>query len=109
MLHRAADVPVRPPRSASAPRRSRRLHAALVGVLTEARAALAQQVGDEVAIPKASERLFAVTPAPAAACFVRGDTHPLGLDGRPRDLLLPDLPRAAASWPTAAASALLLS
>jgi L-asparaginase II len=51
-----------------------RLHAALVGVLTEARATLAQQVGDEVVIPKASERLFAVHGRAGAACYVCGDT-----------------------------------
>ena len=56
------------------PNEVERLHAALVGVLTEARAALAQQVGDEVVIPKASERLFAVHARAGAACYVCGDT-----------------------------------
>jgi formamidopyrimidine-DNA glycosylase len=51
-----------------------RLHAALVGVLTEARATLAQQVGGAVEIPRASERLFAVHAKAGAACFVCGDT-----------------------------------
>src|SRR6266511_1576864 len=50
------------------------LHAALVGVLTEARGALAEQVGGRVEIPKASERLFAVHGRAGAACFVCGDT-----------------------------------
>jgi formamidopyrimidine-DNA glycosylase len=51
-----------------------RLHAALVGVLTEARATLAQQVGGAVEIPRASDRLFAVHAKAGAACFVCGDT-----------------------------------
>jgi formamidopyrimidine-DNA glycosylase len=51
-----------------------RLHAALVGVLTEARATLAHQVGGAVEIPRASERLFAVHAKAGAACFVCGDT-----------------------------------
>ncbi len=51
-----------------------RLHAALVGVLTEARATLAQQVGGAVEIPRASERLFAVHAKAGAACFICGDT-----------------------------------
>ena len=50
-----------------------RLHAALVGV-DQARATLAEQVGDEVVIPRASERLFAVHGRAGAACDVCGDT-----------------------------------
>jgi formamidopyrimidine-DNA glycosylase len=73
VLHRARMSPfARPERLDEAD--VERLHAALVGVLTEARAALAEQVGDEVAIPKASERLFAVHARAGAACYVCGDT-----------------------------------
>jgi formamidopyrimidine-DNA glycosylase len=51
-----------------------RLHAALVGVLTEARGSLAEQVGGEVELPRAAERRFAVHGRAGAACFVCGDT-----------------------------------
>ena len=50
------------------------LHEALVGVLSQARGALAEQVGGEVAIPKAAARHFAVHGRAGAACFVCGDT-----------------------------------
>jgi formamidopyrimidine-DNA glycosylase len=73
VLHRAKMSPfARPERLDEA--EVERLHAALVGVLTEARATLASQVGDEVVIPKASERLFAVHGRAGAACYVCGDT-----------------------------------
>jgi formamidopyrimidine-DNA glycosylase len=51
-----------------------RLHAALVGVLTEARGSLAEQVGGEVELPRAAKRRFAVHGRAGAACFVCGDT-----------------------------------
>jgi formamidopyrimidine-DNA glycosylase len=51
-----------------------RLHRALVGVLTEARGSLAEQVGGEVEIPRAAERRFAVHGRAGAACYVCGDT-----------------------------------
>src|SRR6266545_4735688 len=50
------------------------LHGALVGVLTEARGSLAEQVGGEVEVPRAAERRFAVHGRAGAACFVCGDT-----------------------------------
>jgi len=73
VLHRAKMSPFARPERLG-PEEVERLHAALVGVLTEARAALDQQVGDEVVIPRASERLFAVHARAGAACFVCGDT-----------------------------------
>jgi len=73
VLHRAKMSPFARPERLD-PSEVERLHAALVGVLTEARATLASQVGDEVAIPKASERLFAVHGRAGAACYVCGDT-----------------------------------
>jgi formamidopyrimidine-DNA glycosylase len=45
-----------------------------VGVLGEARGALAEQVRGQVVIPKASARQFAVHGRAGAACFVCGDT-----------------------------------
>jgi hypothetical protein len=73
VLHRAKMSPFARPERLD-PAEVERLHAALVGVLTEARATLASQVGDEVVIPKASERLFAVHGRAGAACYVCGDT-----------------------------------
>ena len=73
VLHRARMSPFARPERLD-PSEVERLHAALVGVLTEARATLAEQVGDEVVIPKASERLFAVHGRAGAACYVCGDT-----------------------------------
>jgi formamidopyrimidine-DNA glycosylase len=73
VLHRARMSPFARPDRLD-PSEVERLHTALVGVLTEARATLAQQVGGEVVIPKASERLFAVHGRAGAACFVCGDT-----------------------------------
>jgi formamidopyrimidine-DNA glycosylase len=73
VLHRARLSPfARPDRLA--PDELARLHAALVGVLGEARGALAEQVKGEVVIPKASARQFAVHGRAGAACFVCGDT-----------------------------------
>jgi formamidopyrimidine-DNA glycosylase len=73
VLHRARLSPFARPERLDAEQVAR-LHAALVGVLTEARGALAEQVGGAVEIPKASERLFAVHGRAGAACFVCGDT-----------------------------------
>jgi len=73
VLHRARLSPFARPERLD-PEQVARLHAALVGVLTEARGALAEQVGGAVEIPKASERLFAVHGRAGAACFVCGDT-----------------------------------
>jgi formamidopyrimidine-DNA glycosylase len=73
VLHRARLSPfARPERLGE--REVANLHAALVEVLTEARGALAEQVGGRIEIPKASERLFAVHGRAGAACFVCGDT-----------------------------------
>jgi formamidopyrimidine-DNA glycosylase len=73
VLHRARLSPfARPDRLA--PDEVARLHQALVGVLSEARGALAEQVDGEVAIPKAAARQFAVHGRAGAACFVCGDT-----------------------------------
>jgi formamidopyrimidine-DNA glycosylase len=73
VLHRARLSPfARPERLGE--REVATLHAALVEVLTEARGALAEQVGGRIEIPKASERLFAVHGRAGAACFVCGDT-----------------------------------
>jgi formamidopyrimidine-DNA glycosylase len=73
VLHRARLSPFARPERLD-PAQVARLHAALVEVLTEARGALAEQVGGAVEIPKASERLFAVHGRAGAACFVCGDT-----------------------------------
>jgi formamidopyrimidine-DNA glycosylase len=73
VLHRAKLSPFARPQRLQ-PEEVERLHAALLGVLGEARATLAQQVGGEVEIPRASERLFAVHGRAGAACFVCGDT-----------------------------------
>jgi formamidopyrimidine-DNA glycosylase len=51
-----------------------RLHAALVGVLTEARGAMAEQAAGRIEIPKAASRGFAVHGRAGSACFVCGDT-----------------------------------
>jgi len=73
VLHRARLSPfARPDRLA--PEEVARLHASLVGVLGEARGALAEQVRGQVVIPKASARQFAVHGRAGAACFVCGDT-----------------------------------
>jgi formamidopyrimidine-DNA glycosylase len=73
VLHRARLSPfARPERLDGA--EVARLHAALVGVLTEARGSLAEQVGGEVELPRAAERRFAVHGRAGAACFVCGDT-----------------------------------
>ncbi|HZC99177.1 MAG TPA: DNA-formamidopyrimidine glycosylase family protein [Actinomycetes bacterium] len=73
VLHRARLSPfARPERLGEL--QVARLHAALVEVLTEARGALAEQVGGRIEIPRASERLFAVHGRAGAACFVCGDT-----------------------------------
>jgi formamidopyrimidine-DNA glycosylase len=73
VLHRARLSPfARPDRLG--PDEVARLHASLVGVLGEARGALAEQVRGEVVIPKASARQFAVHGRAGAACFVCGDT-----------------------------------
>jgi formamidopyrimidine-DNA glycosylase len=73
VLHRARLSPFARPERLSQPQVAG-LHAALVEVLTEARGALAEQVGGRIEIPKASERLFAVHGRAGAACFVCGDT-----------------------------------
>jgi formamidopyrimidine-DNA glycosylase len=73
VLHRARLSPFARPERLSGVQVAG-LHAALVGVLTEARGALAEQVGGRIEIPKASQRLFAVHGRAGAACFVCGDT-----------------------------------
>jgi formamidopyrimidine-DNA glycosylase len=73
VLHRAKLSPFARPERLGADEVAR-LHAALVGVLAEARGSLAEQVGGRVEIPKASTRLFAVHGRAGAACFVCGDT-----------------------------------
>src|SRR6266540_1478220 len=73
VLHRARLSPFARPERLSQPQVAA-LHAALVEVLTEARGALAEQIGGRIEIPKASERLFAVHGRASAACFVCGDT-----------------------------------
>src|ERR671925_116757 len=73
VLHRAKLSPFARPERLDAGEIAR-LHAALVGVLTEARGSLAEQVGGEVEIPKAAARRFAVHGRAGAACFVCGDT-----------------------------------
>ncbi|HKF00279.1 MAG TPA: zinc finger domain-containing protein, partial [Actinomycetes bacterium] len=73
VLHRARLSPfARPDRLDGAD--VERLHAALVTVLRAARAALAQQAGGRVELPRAAERGFAVHGRAGAACFVCGDT-----------------------------------
>jgi formamidopyrimidine-DNA glycosylase len=73
VLHRARLSPFARPERLGAEDVAR-LHAALVGVLSEARGSLAEQVAGRVEIPKASSRLFAVHGRAGAACFVCGDT-----------------------------------
>ncbi len=73
VLHRAKLSPFARPERLG-PDGVARLHGALVGVLTEARGALAEQVAGEVAIPKAADRSFAVHGRAGAPCFVCGDT-----------------------------------
>jgi len=73
VLHRAKLSPFARPERLDAGEIAS-LHAALVGVLTEARGSLAEQVGGEVEIPRAAERRFAVHGRAGAACFVCGDT-----------------------------------
>jgi formamidopyrimidine-DNA glycosylase len=73
VLHRARMSPfARPDRLG--PEEVARLHAALIGVLSEARGSLAEQVNGEVTVPKAATRQFAVHGRAGAACFVCGDT-----------------------------------
>jgi formamidopyrimidine-DNA glycosylase len=73
VLHRAKLSPFARPERLH-PNEVERLHQALVGVLTEARGSLAEQVGGEVEIPRAAERRFAVHGRAGAACYVCGDT-----------------------------------
>jgi formamidopyrimidine-DNA glycosylase len=73
VLHRAKLSPFARPERLD-PDEVQRLHQALVGVLTEARGSLAEQVAGEVEIPKAAERRFAVHGRAGAACYVCGDT-----------------------------------
>jgi formamidopyrimidine-DNA glycosylase len=73
VLHRAKLSPFARPERLDAGEIAS-LHAALVGVLTEARGSLAEQVGGEVEIPRAAQRRFAVHGRAGAACFVCGDT-----------------------------------
>jgi formamidopyrimidine-DNA glycosylase len=73
VLHRAKLSPFARPERLDAEEVAR-LHAALVGVLTEARGSLAEQAGGEVELPRAAERRFAVHGRAGAACFVCGDT-----------------------------------
>jgi len=73
VLHRARLSPFARPDRLS-PEEVARLHASLVGVLGEARGALAEQVRGEVVIPKAAARQFAVHGRAGAPCFVCGDT-----------------------------------
>ena len=73
VLHRAKLSPFARPERLDADE-IRTLHAALVGVLTEARGSLAEQVGGEVEVPRAAERRFAVHGRAGDACFVCGDT-----------------------------------
>ena len=73
VLHRARLSPFARPERLD-PDEVQRLHQALVGVLTEARGSLAEQVGGEVEIPRAAERRFAVHGRAGAACYVCGDT-----------------------------------
>jgi formamidopyrimidine-DNA glycosylase len=73
VLHRAKLSPFARPERLDAGEVAR-LHAALVGVLTEARGSLAEQVAGEVELPRAADRRFAVHGRAGAACFVCGDT-----------------------------------
>jgi len=73
VLHRARLSPFARPDRLS-PEEVARLHASLLGVLGEARGALAEQVRGQVAIPKAAARQFAVHGRAGTACFVCGDT-----------------------------------
>jgi formamidopyrimidine-DNA glycosylase len=73
VLHRAKLSPFTRPERLDAGEVAR-LHAALVGVLTEARGSLAEQVAGEVELPRAADRRFAVHGRAGAACFVCGDT-----------------------------------
>src|SRR6266511_2865239 len=73
VLHRAKLSPFARPERLDADEIAS-LHGALVGVLTEARGSLAEQVGGEVEVPRAAERRFAVHGRAGAACFVCGDT-----------------------------------
>jgi formamidopyrimidine-DNA glycosylase len=73
VLHRARLSPFARPERLDAAAVAR-LHAALVGVLAEARGSLAEQVAGRVEIPRASSRLFAVHGRAGAACYVCGDT-----------------------------------
>jgi formamidopyrimidine-DNA glycosylase len=73
VLHRAKLSPFARPERLDAAEVAR-LHADLVGVLTEARGSLAEQVAGEVALPRAADRRFAVHGRAGAACFVCGDT-----------------------------------
>jgi formamidopyrimidine-DNA glycosylase len=73
VLHRAKLSPFARPERLD-PEEVERLHRALVGVLTEARGSLAEQVAGEVEIPRAAERRFAVHGRAGAACYVCGDT-----------------------------------
>jgi formamidopyrimidine-DNA glycosylase len=73
VLHRARMSPFARPERLDAAEVAR-LHAALVGVLTEARGTMAEQVGGAIQIPKAAERLFAVHGRAGEPCFVCGDT-----------------------------------
>jgi formamidopyrimidine-DNA glycosylase len=73
VLHRAKLSPFARPERLD-PDEVQRLHRALVGVLTEARGSLAEQVAGEVEIPRAAERRFAVHGRAGAACYVCGDT-----------------------------------
>jgi formamidopyrimidine-DNA glycosylase len=73
VLHRARMSPfARPDRLDQA--EVARLHAALVGVLTEARGTMAEQIGGEIQIPRSADRLFAVHGRAGEPCFVCGDT-----------------------------------
>ncbi|HYY82720.1 MAG TPA: DNA-formamidopyrimidine glycosylase family protein [Actinomycetes bacterium] len=73
VLHRAKLSPFARPERLGAEDVAR-LHAALVGVLSEARGSLAEQVAGRVETPRAASRLFAVHGRAGAACFVCGDT-----------------------------------
>jgi formamidopyrimidine-DNA glycosylase len=73
VLHRARMSPFARPERLDGEEVAR-LHAALVGVLTEARGTMAEQVGGAIQIPRAAERLFAVHGRAGEPCFVCGDT-----------------------------------
>jgi formamidopyrimidine-DNA glycosylase len=72
-LHRAKLSPFAQP-ARLGPAEIERLHTALVGVLTEARGTMAEQMAGTVDIPKAAKRPFAVHGRAGSACFVCGDT-----------------------------------